>query len=299
MSDANREQLRELASLHALGVLSKDERAELAAAIAGDPELAAEVRELEDTAGALGSAAPQIDPPARLRAKVLAVAGIEADAGPASTGGGSVTPFRSAEAPAAARGGSRALPGWLAAAAALVLASGLGLWALQLRTSLEAMNARVEKAEQDVEKAQQEVGELRRTLGVEQEHTRVLQAHNDVFFAPDTLRVDLAGQPVAPGATARAFMSRQTGMVFTASNLPKLPADKVYQLWVIPRGQGQAPVNAGLLAPDASGHATLLAKVSPDLPPPAVVAVTIEPAGGVPAPTGDKALVGSVATSAG
>ena len=258
MSDANREQLRELASLHALGVLSKDERAELEAAIAGDPELAAEVRELEDTAGVLGS-----------------------------------------EAPAAGRGGSRALPGWLAAAAALVLASGLGLWALQLRTSLEAMNARVEKAEQDVEKAQQEVGELRRTLGVEQEHTRVLQAHNDVFFAPDTLRVDLAGQPVAPGATARAFMSRQTGMVFTASNLPKLPADKVYQLWVIPRGQGQAPVNAGLLAPDASGHATLLAKVSPDLPPPAVVAVTIEPAGGVPAPTGDKALVGSVATSAG
>jgi len=217
VSDANREQLRELASLHALGVLSKDERAELAAAIAGDPELAAEVRELEDTAGALGSAAPQIDPPARLRAKVLAVAGIEADAGGAAPGGASVTPFRSAAAPAAARGGSRALPGWLAAAAALVLASGLGLWALQLRTSLEAMNARVEKAEQDVV-------DMRRTLGQAEEHTRVLQAHNNVLFAPDTLRVDLAGQPVAPGATARAFMSRQTGMVFTASNLPKLPA---------------------------------------------------------------------------
>jgi len=289
VSDANREQLRELASLHALGVLSKDERAELAAAIAGDPELAAEVRELEDTAGALGSAAPQIDPPARLRAKVLAVAGIEADAGGASPSGGSVTPFRSAAAPAAARGGSRALPGWLAAAAALVLASGLGLWALQLRTSLEAMNARVEKAEQDVV-------DMRRTLGQAEEHTRLLQAHNNVLFAPDTLRVDLAGQPVAPGAKARAFMSRQSGVVFTADALPSLPADKAYQLWVIADGK---PVSAGLVTPDSSGHAAQLFPMPSNLVALQAVAVTIEPAGGVPAPTGDKVLVGAIGTAAG
>jgi len=289
VSDANREQLRELASLHALGVLSKDERAELAAAIAGDPELAAEVRELEDTAGALGSVAPQIDPPARLRAKVLAVAGIEADAGGAAPGGASVTPFRSAAAPAAARGGSRALPGWLAAAAALVLASGLGLWALQLRTSLEAMNARVEKAEQDVV-------DMRRTLGQAEEHTRVLQAHNNVLFAPDTLRVDLAGQPVAPGAKARAFMSRQSGVVFTADALPSLPADKAYQLWVIADGK---PVSAGLVTPDSSGHAAQLFPMPSNLVALQAVAVTIEPAGGVPAPTGDKVLVGAIGTAAG
>ena len=79
MSAADREQLRELASLHALGVLSAEERAELAKAMAGDAELAAEVRQLEDTAGALGGVVAQVDPPARLRARVLAVAGIEAD----------------------------------------------------------------------------------------------------------------------------------------------------------------------------------------------------------------------------
>ena len=79
MSATDREQLRELASLHALGVLSDEERAELAKAMAGDAELAAEVRQLEDTAGALGGVVAQVDPPARLRARVLAVAGIEAD----------------------------------------------------------------------------------------------------------------------------------------------------------------------------------------------------------------------------
>jgi len=54
------------------------------------------------------------------------------------------------------------------------------------------------------------------------------------------------------------------------------------------------PVSAGLLAPDASGHATLFFEMPADLPPPAVLAVTVEPAGGVPAPTGDKVLVGTV-----
>ena len=86
-------------------------------------------------------------------------------------------------------------------------------------------------------------------------------------------------------------MSRQSGLAFAANQLPALPADKVYQLWVVP--QDRPPVNAGLLSPDASGHASLFFEMPADLPPPAVLAVTVEPAGGVPAPTGDKVLVGS------
>lgn len=289
MSAADREQLRELASLHALGVLSAEERAELAKAMAGDAELAAEVRQLEDTAGALGGVVAQVDPPARLRARVLAVAGIEADDVPGTSGasalGGRAASARADDASVVIRRGSSALPGWLAAAAALVLASGLGLWALQLRTSLDAMNARVERAEAEVVRIQ-------RTLGEAQEQTRVLEARNSVLFAPDTLRVDLAGQVGAPASSARAFMSRHSGLAFAANQLPALPADKVYQLWVV--APDRPPVSAGLLAPDASGHATLFFEMPADLPPPAVLAVTVEPAGGVPAPTGDKVLVGTV-----
>jgi len=291
VSVADREQLRELASLHALGVLSAEERAELAKAMAGDAELAAEVRQLEDTAGALGGVVAQVDPPARLRARVLAVAGIEDD-GAAGASVVSMAGARATDRPptgAVVRERSSALPGWLAAAAALVLASGLGLWALQLRTSLEATNARVERAEAEVVRIQ-------RTLDQSQQQTKVLEARNDVLFAPDMQRVDLAGQPVAPASTARAFVSRHSGLAFAANQLPALPADKVYQLWVIP--QGQSPVSAGLLAPDGSGHATLFFPMPADMPPAAVIAVTVEPAGGVPAPTGDKALVGEVAATA-
>ena len=295
MSVADRDQLRELASLHALGVLSPEERAELAAAMAADPELAAEVRALEDTAGALGGVVPQIDPPARLRARVLAVAGIEENDDPIPRmpiAGPRGVVARGGEASSAipVRAGSRALPGWLAAAAAMLLASGLGLWALQLRTSLDAMSARVERAETEVVRIQ-------RVLDGSLQEAKTLQAKADVLFAPDLLQVDLAGQPVAPGSSARAFVSRQSGLAFAANRLPTLPADKVYQLWVIP--VGQAPVSAGLLAPDSSGHAALYFPMPADMPPAAVIAVTVEPKGGVPQPTGDKALVGAVATSAG
>jgi anti-sigma-K factor RskA len=290
VSVADREQLRELASLHALGVLSAEERAALAAAMAADPELAAEVRQLEDTAGALGGVVAQVDPPARLRARVLAVAGIE-DESAGSSAVVSMPGPRSATRPAdvAARAGARssALPGWLAAAAALVLASGLGLWALQLRTALDAMNARVDRAESEVVRIQRAVEDA-------QQQTRVLQATNAVLFAPDTLRVDLAGEGPAPGSTARAFMSRHSGLVFAANQLPALPAGKVYQVWVVPQGQNPAPISAGLLETDPSGHASLFFPMPAGAPPAAALAVTVEPAGGVSAPTGARVLLGGV-----
>ena len=84
-----------------------------------------------------------------------------------------------------------------------------------------------------------------------------------MLFAPDTLRVDLAGEGPAPGSKARAFMSRHSGVAFAADQLPALPADKVYQLWVVP--QDAAPVSAGLLAPDASGHASLFFPMPADV----------------------------------
>lgn len=296
MSVADPEPLRELASLHALGVLSAEERAELARAAAADPALAADVRLLEDTVGALGGIAVPVDPPARLRARVLAVAGIE-EAGTAAAPGiavvGSRPSARGDAADVAARRSARALPAWLAAAAAIVLAAGLGLWALQLRGSLEAMSARVERAESEVVRIQRAVDEA-------QQQTRVLQVHNAVLFAPDTLRVDLAGEGPAPTSTARAFMSRHSGLVFAANQLPALPADKVYQLWVVPQGDNPVPISAGLLAPDASGHASLFFPLPAAAPPVAALAVTVEPAGGVPAPTGARVLLGGVpATTAG
>jgi hypothetical protein len=47
-----------------------------------------------------------------------------------------------------------------------------------------------------------------------------------------------------------------------------------------------------LLRPDANGSASAVFSTPPDIPAPTAMAVTIEPDGGVPSPTGDKYLVG-------
>jgi anti-sigma-K factor RskA len=274
MSVPDRERRDELANLYALGALTDAEQTELAQLTAGDPAFAADVRALEGVVAALGGSVPQIDPPAALRSRVLAAVTGSVPAPLPSD----VTPLRRA-----VPSRSTSTLAWLAAAASLVTAAGLGLWAWQLQDRVREMDVRLNEAER-------EVVTVRQTLGQARDEARILKAQAQVFLAPDVKMVYLAGQPGAPGASARAYWSRRSGMVFAAASLPPLPADKVYQVWVV--AEAQPPISAGLLRPDAQGAAYETFKTPQDIPTPKVVAVTLEPEGGVPQPTGDKVLVG-------
>jgi anti-sigma-K factor RskA len=77
--------------------------------------------------------------------------------------------------------------------------------------------------------------------------------------------------------------------VFTAANLPPAPAGKAYQVWVV---TAQMPISAGLLTTDPTGGGSQYYMTPPDIAPPVAVAVTLEPSGGVPSPTGERYLVG-------
>jgi anti-sigma-K factor RskA len=151
--------------------------------------------------------------------------------------------------------------GWLPLAAAIIIAVGAGVYAVRLQRQIGELQARFDQA----------------------------QATTAVLAAPDLARIDLQGQQVAPDARARALWSRSRGLVFTAANLPPAPAGKAYQVWVV---TAQAPISAGLLTPDPSGAGTQFYMTPADIAPPVAVAVTLEPAGGVPAPTGERFLVG-------
>jgi anti-sigma-K factor RskA len=276
MSTPEQERREELAALASIGLLDPDERAEYERALASDPAFADEVRTLGTVAGALAYTVPQVDPPAGLRGRILAsIAG--RDVPSAAEPVPRIIPM--ATAPRA-----RTLPAWLAAAAALLLAVGLGAYVLQLRTQVNEMSRRVADSEQEVLR-------LRNVLTEEQRKTQFLQAQADVLAAPDLARIDLAGQTTAPRASARAFWSRRSGMVFAARSLPPLPSNRVYQVWVV---AGPRPISAGLLRPDPNGNATVHFSTPPDIPTPQAVAVTLEPEGGVPQPTGDRVLMGAV-----
>jgi anti-sigma-K factor RskA len=211
----------------------------------------------------LGQAVPQVDPPAALRARVLAIATAR---------------------PRAESAAARPALWQLATAASIVLAAGLALYTSQLRGRITLLESELSEARARADAADQRMAAAQRTASSAQQAVAVLTA-------PDLARVNLAGQPPAPNASARAFWSRSRGMVFTASNLPPLPPGRTYQLWVV---TAQAPLSAGLLTPDPRGGVSETFSTPPDIPQPIALAVTIEPAGGVPAPTGDKYLVGTL-----
>jgi len=214
----------------------------------------------------LGQAVPQFDPPLALRARVLeSVAGRP----PARV---------TAKRPAVWR---------LATAASLALAAGLTVYTSQLRGRITVLEGELRDTRARAELADRQMADAVRTAAGAQNAVAVLTA-------PDVARVELAGQAAAPRASARAFWSRSRGMVFTASNLPPLPPGRTYQLWVVTGLTPLSALSAGLLTPDAQGSVSEAFNTPADIPQPVAMAVTIEPAGGVPAPTGAQFLVGTL-----
>jgi anti-sigma-K factor RskA len=105
--------------------------------------------------------------------------------------------------------------------------------------------------------------------------------------------IQLAGQEIAPRASANVFLDPAQRRAFVFMHgLPPNTQDKSYQLWII-RADQVKPQSAGVFSVDATGSASLVVQNLPVDTLIKALAVTLEPRGGVPAPTGQKYLVGS------
>ena len=261
------EELRDLASAYVLDALDADERGRFEAHLAGCAECQAEVRSFRPVVDALARIVDSRQPSPELRARVLDTSDARA-AQPRVVQRPGTAPAGAAFKPAIA------VPWFLATAAALALAV-LTPYTVQLRNRTRELAAAVRDL----------------TARLAETDRQLVAVRNDVslLVAPDVKRVDLRGQPTAPQAGARAFWSRSRGVYFVASNLPPLPAGKDYQLWFV---TASGPVSAAVFQPDQRGDAALIGSVQAGMGEPNLMAVTLEPAGGVPAPTGAFYLVG-------
>jgi anti-sigma-K factor RskA len=109
--------------------------------------------------------------------------------------------------------------------------------------------------------------------------------------APDTLTVKLAGSGDTASATGTVKFNSKSGVVLYSANLPALPPDKSYQMWLVPATG--APISAGLLGPGGHAWGNLWTAQVPANTQAKAFAVTIEPVGGMPQPTGPKVLIGT------
>jgi len=295
----NHEEYKEALALEALGALEAAERLALEAHLETRAECRREAAEMRDAAAALAYTVAPVAVPAALRTRILE----SIKAHPRTIGGGEGDGNQNAGTPdshgaevsnaAGGIGDSRdrqpqvaasnvvplrpraslagALQSWVGAiAASIIIAVLVGALVVQwrrnndLRAELTQLSGRSDEIQQQLAREREE---------------------RELFSAPDTRVVALAGTKIAPRASARLAYERGSGRaVLYTNNLPPAPTGKAYQLWFIAGGK---PLPGAVFKPDSEGHATLRETVPTAGRNASVFAVTLEPEQGASTPTTD------------
>ena len=193
------------------------------------------------------------------------------------------------------------------AAAASVLLVGLvfgGLWfdsrMNRVSTENEALRVRLESVSQslsDLESVNQSLSaRLESVIERDTELVQMVSAQQDLAY--EALRFNtqsvslLRGQGTTWKARGMMMVSRsEPRAVLLTVNLPPLPEDKAYQVWLISDGQ---MYDGGLFKVDSTGFGK--AVIIPEVPFSEIEAlvITVEPAGGSHGPTGANVLKGDL-----
>ena len=259
------EDLQELLALRALQALAPDEDARVSRHLAaGCPRCAAELAAATEALAMLPYALPEEKPSESAKARLMARVRAEATPAPAA---------------APATPAAPAMPWWRLAAAVIftslisVCATGTYLAKRHageiaaLRSQLDAQTAQLTSLQAQVNKA-----------------SRAIR----MASAPGVHVLDLAGQQSLQASSARVFWDpKSESWQLYAANLPAPAAGKTYQLWLITPTQ---KISAGTFTDEGTGQVV----VPPDAGTVVAAAVTDEPEGGSPQPTGSILLLGKI-----
>lgn len=112
------------------------------------------------------------------------------------------------------------------------------------------------------------------------------------LLGPGLATRELRGTDAAPDARATLFLNpdRPTALL-SLTNLPSLPEDRAYQVWLIRDGRR---TSGGLVVPDREGSGRLAIHAVEPLSAYQSVGITVEPRAGSPGPTGPRVLGGPI-----
>ena len=310
----NPEQFEEMLAAYALDVLEPEERTAFEAQLAAAPQYQAQLSAYENMLASLATLTPAVAEPVGHRERMMAKLNAATAAAPASettpatvqaTAGvplPAILPPTARKSPqpgmmqASAGGPIPTLPptarkspqpgmmqritAWFSqpgraslavAGLSLVLVIGMVFWNLGLQS--------------DVTKYQQQANNTANQMAQ-------VQAAVDLLGQPGTVVKALPGNNTTAYSQLIANDSQKRG-VLLAYNLQPVTSDKTYEFWLLDKSGN--PIPAGTFNVDQSGKGVLNVNMPKDVPMSnlSAGAVTIEPAGGLPKPTGKILMVGN------
>lgn len=279
-----REEFIELSPDYAAGALDGDNlrRFEqyLQTASTGDLQL---VAELVGTASLMPLALEMRQPPAHLKENLMQKIAVSAKAQESVRR--RLEPQEPAGRPPQPVGRRSWLPfGVTFVALAMIL--GFSLYVTRLMTTLDEQHAQLVSVEGTNRELSSLIVALKNELERKEELLMVLAAR----------QVEIAimhGLPVHPIGYGKIIWDPDRRVaILQVSNLPAVPDDRDYQLWVV---KGKQPVSAGVFSvSDTTSNYFKIENLSVTDPKEiAAFAVTLEPKGGVPQPTGAMYIAGS------
>ncbi len=251
----------ELLESYAFGTLDDAERAAVDAhLLTGCAECSSRLCDVSELSVKLASAVPQFSPPASVKARLF-------------------DRIRSTDHPAKSRASShgRVRLAWSTAAVAAVVAVFFGWQSMTLREELSTTNRLLAATIADTGRLRSEISQYR--ADVEKYKDAMMLGEPGVRF----VSLDpMEGDRDAFGSVVTK-PDKSAGMLYVY-RFPMAPEGKEYQLWGL--RDGLPPVSLGMFTVAADGTAMLNMKSIPESTHIVGFAVTIEPKGGMPQPTG-------------
>ena len=262
------EEAQQLIPLYALGALNATETREvegyLRQASRNEQREAGEFREI---AALLAYALPAVTVPSGLRNQLLARVNE-----PAPVAINNIAPAANVLAfkpKAVAAPAPRVWPQWLAAAAALVMTIGAAYF-----------------YRQNQQLKQENLALAQQVIAVKAEQ----QAQIEQVLAPLNRILTMKGVTAQNASAKIVWDTQEQRWLLQVYDLPAPPTDKDYQLWYVTK---DAKLSAAVFRPDARGRTTLQLQLPANVNAEtlAATAVTLEPKGGAPQPTGQFYLL--------
>jgi hypothetical protein len=277
------EDIQDLLPLYPVELLDAEEKAAVLKHLeSGCPRCTAELAAFGTTLSLLPLVLTPEEPRPAVKLRLMAKLRKERDVRPAR-------PPR-APAPAPPPRTSRALP-WVLAAAACVAVAVISILltasVIRGRDAAEttALRRRIDEQGKQLARQSEEMASLKVQVRDARESIQLVSS-------PGVAVIDLEGQGSAKPASARVFWDRTRSFwQVYVSNLPPAGAARTHQLWFI---TATAKISAGTFETDPAGEGSHRVEIPKGVGAVVATAVTDEPVGGSPQPTGSILLLGKI-----